>query len=127
MLVNQFTEQKVGMHLTGLTYQGARVRVLAIPYGCNLGNLEKGVQRRGRLRNARLESKLLSSFMSDFSTLALKPFLILSFSGVYAHNVILSEAVYCRYRCQIRYNFHPNSIFSMTSPSKESNFRQYLY
>jgi hypothetical protein len=38
MLVNQFTEQKVGMHLTGLTYQGARVRVLAIPYGCNLAD-----------------------------------------------------------------------------------------
>jgi hypothetical protein len=30
MLVTHFTEAKVGMHLTGSTYQGARVRVLAI-------------------------------------------------------------------------------------------------
>jgi hypothetical protein len=37
---------KVGIHLTGLTYQGPRVRVLAIPGGCNPGNLENGVQRR---------------------------------------------------------------------------------
>jgi hypothetical protein len=47
MLVTHFTERKVGMHLTGLTYQGVRVRVLAIPYGCDPGNLENGVQRPG--------------------------------------------------------------------------------